>query len=85
MSVVVNNQSKGRDSFTLYVRGSDRGMNDILHFGQEEKNNYKRLVVNVKSKGLKTLVFAKKELDLNTAKRYIKTFKLIRKSRKDQA
>ena len=85
MSVVVHNQSKGKDSFTLYVRGSDKGVGEILHMNQEERNNFKRLMVNIKNKGLKMLVFAKKELDLTTAKRYIKTFKLIRKSRKDQA
>lgn len=84
MSVVLNDPQKGRDSFILYVRGYAQGMKKVLKMTPKEKNNYKRLMVKFKKEGLKTLVFAKKVLTLTEVKTYIKAFKLIRKSRKDQ-
>lgn len=85
MSVVISNETKGKDNFTLYVRGNEKGLNEILHLDPEERNNLKRLLVKIRNDGLKTMIFAKRDLDPSVAKKYINTFKLIRNNRKDQA
>lgn len=84
MSMVVNDPSKGRDSFTLYCKGEDYVMKSLLKFNSLEKNNFKRLIVKMRSAGVKTMIYAKRELTPSVAKSYLKTFSLIQISRKDR-
>lgn len=85
VSVVVNDPRKGRDSYTLYVCGSEQGMKGTLKLNHHDQNSYKRLLANFKNKGVKRLIFAKKELTKARGQSYVKTFQLIRKSKKDQS
>lgn len=84
MSIVVNDPRKGKDSYTLYVSGSPEGMAGTMLLNIHEMNNYKKLLMSFKSQGFKQLVFAKKELPRQVGQSYIKTFQLVRKSRKEQ-
>lgn len=85
MSVVVNDPSNGKNSFTLYVRGEEEGMKNVMKLSSKEKNTFKRLMVNFRSHGFKAMIFAKKELNHQTARNFMKTFQVIRKSRKGQS
>lgn len=84
MSMVVNDPSKGRDSFTLFCKGDDLSMKGLLRLNSTEKNNYKRLVVKMRSAGVKTMIYSKRELTPAIAKSYLRTFSLIQISRKDR-
>lgn len=84
MSIVINDPKRGRDAFVIYVRGNQIGMKGVMKMNQKEKNNFKRLMVSFRKECLKPVIFAKKSLSYTTAKSYIKTFNLIRKSRNDQ-
>ena len=84
VSIVVNDPRRGKDSYTLYACGTDEGMREVVKMNIHERNNYKKLVVNLKTQGLKQLIFAKKELPKATGQSFIKTFQLIRRSKKDQ-
>jgi hypothetical protein len=77
MSLVVNDVSKGKDNYTLYCKGEDDAMKSLLKFNSVEKNNFKRLIVKMKSAGVKTMIYAKKELPVSVAKSYMDTFALI--------
>ena len=62
MSMVVNDPSQGGDNFTLYCKGSEYAMRPFLKFSSQERNNLKRLIVKMRSSGVKTLIFAKRSL-----------------------
>lgn len=84
MSVVVKDLSKGDNYFMLYCKGDDESMQNTLKFLPEEKNNFKRLNLKFRGNGLKTMVFARKELTESSTKVYIKNFSLIQSQRKDK-
>lgn len=84
MSVVVKDLSKGDNYFMLYCKGDDESMQNTLKFLPEEKNNFKRLNLKFRSNGLKTMVFARKELTESNTKAYVKNFSLIQSQRKDK-
>lgn len=49
MSIVVNHQSRGRNSYVLYARGKDHKITDVLDLGLQEKAQLKKLLVKIKN------------------------------------
>lgn len=68
----------------LYCRGEEESMQAALKFMPEEKNNFKRLNLKFRSNGVKTMVFARKDLSESVAENYLKKMTMISTQRKDR-
>lgn len=83
MSVVVNHQSRGKNSFVLYARGKDQKIIDILNLSQQDKAQLKKILVKIKNLRLKVIVLAKKDLSVELAAQYIQAHHKIVDAKKN--
>lgn len=83
MSVLAYDEKK--DKFILFSRGGDSSMRRILKFNQKDKMAYRQLMMANKVKGLKRIVYGKKEINKIQYKAFITNFRVISKMKRNQA
>lgn len=82
MSVLVQNLED--DFCTLFVKGSDYSMKDIMRLSTGDQIRFKQLIMNYRAKGLKNIVIAKKILKKTDYKAFLINYRLVSKMTRNQ-
>lgn len=82
MSVLV--QRLEEEHCTLYVKGNDDSMRDIIKFSENDKITFKHMIMNYRANGLKSIVIAKKVLKKTDYQAFLINYRLVSKMTRNQ-